>query len=375
MLTEKDKLRFSRQIQLPEMGEKGQARLKQARVLVIGAGGLGCAVLHYLAAAGVGTIGIVDDDLIELSNLQRQVLYAESDLGKPKALVAAERIQGFNSGIRMRAYAERFLPVNAAEIASEYEIVVDCSDNFGTRYLINDVCTLLKLPMVYGSIHRYEGQVSVFNFPPGEISAVNYRSLYPEMPEDNSVNTCEQTGVLGVLPGMIGTMQAGEVIKIITGIGMPLSGKLLLLNSLSMQTNILEIENNPDAQFSWPQSLEELKTRMYFSDCHTNSFMKEITAEELHRFLQSGKQYRFLDVRQPGEWPEADGIIDLQIPLPLLEKECDKISRDVEVVVYCKSGDRSEKAIEILSAKYQFDNLIKLKGGAEEWVNYIESIE
>lgn len=374
MLSEKDKQRYARQIKLPEMGVSGQEKLLNARVLVVGAGGLGCPVLQYLAAAGVGFLGIVDDDIVDLSNLQRQVLYTEYDIGEFKAKCAAQKLSEINSTLDIRAYSERLIPENAERLISQVDLVVDCSDNFNTRYLINDACRILSKPWVYAGIHKYEGQISVFNYSSRVKPEFSYRTLFPTPSDDQSKNTCEETGVLGVLPGIIGVLQATEVLKIITGIGEVLKGKLLVFNSLTMQSQIIDLADSLTESTSGPATMDELVSTKYSNECNPESEMKEITVEELQQWIDSGKPIRFLDVRQPGEWPEAEGIIDLQIPLPLVEKESTQISRDVDVVVYCNSGQRSERAIELLTEKHQFNNLIKLVGGVEEWVSFREKL-
>lgn len=374
MLSKLDLSRYARQISLSEVGVSGQDKISGARVLVVGAGGLGCPVLQYLAAAGVGTLGIIDDDVVDISNLHRQVLYRDSDIGKSKAEQAAKHLLELNPTIQCKSYPERLMPENIERIISNFDIVVDCSDNARTRYLCDDACRLLSKPLVYGAIHKYEGQVSVFSYPVGASQAFTYRSLFPFTSNGEDMNSCEEHGVLGVLPGLIGTLQAAEVIKIITGIGDVLNGKLLVFNVLNMQSEIMRFQISSSAKNSGPVSIDELRKTDYLFNCNNQENMKEVTVEELHQWLQAGKELRFLDVRQPGEWPEAEGIIDLQIPLPLVEKEFGQIDRNADVIVYCKSGDRSQKAIEILSEKFEFNNLIKLKGGVEEWINFRESL-
>lgn len=374
MLSKMELSRYARQISLSEIGVSGQEKISASRVLVVGAGGLGCPVLQYLAGAGVGILGIIDDDVVDISNLHRQVLYRDSDIGKSKAEQAAKHLLELNPTIQCKSYTERLVPENIERIFSNYDIVVDCSDNTRTRYLCDDACRLLGKPLVYGAIYKYEGQVSVFSFPIGASQAFTYRSLFPFTPNGDDMNSCEEHGVLGVLPGLIGTIQAVEVMKIITGIGDVLNGKILVFNVLNMQSEIMNIQFSSSAKDSGPVSIEELRNADYLFNCNNQKNMKEVTVEELHQWLQDGKALRFLDVRQPGEWPEAEGIIDLQIPLPLVEKEFGQIDRNADVIVYCKSGDRSQKAIEILSEKFEFNNLIKLKGGVEEWINFRESL-
>src|ERR1035437_2494874 len=236
-MTTEEKRRYARHIILPEIGLEGQQKLKQAKVLVVGAGGLGCPVLQYLTAAGVGTLGIIDFDTVDESNLQRQVLYSTEDIGKHKAAIAKEKLEKQNPDINLVSHVAHLTSANALEIISQYDIVVDGSDNFATRYLVNDACVILNKVLVFGSIFKFEGQVSVFNYKGGP----TYRCLYPEAPAEGDVPNCAEIGVLGVLPGIVGTLQANEVIKIITGIGDILSGKLLTLDALTMQFNTFTI--------------------------------------------------------------------------------------------------------------------------------------
>lgn len=235
-------MRYDKQIALPEVGETGQRKLAEAKVLVVGAGGLGCPALQYLAAAGIGTIGIVDGDVVNETNLHRQVLYNNSDVGKPKVEVAAERLKNLNSQIEINTFSEFLTAANALDIVANYDLIVDATDNFAARYRINDVCVKLNKPFVYGAIHRFEGQVSVFNYKGGP----TYRCLFPDKPAENQIPNCNETGVLGVLPGIIGTHQATEVLKIIIGIGEVLSGKLMTLNLLTNSTRTFEFSRNDE---------------------------------------------------------------------------------------------------------------------------------
>lgn len=268
MLTNQEKARYSRHLALAEIGVNGQGKLKSATVLVVGAGGLGAPVLQYLAAAGVGTIGIIDDDFISESNLQRQVIYRESDFGKPKSIVASKHLKALNSYIRITAYTDRLKSINVVEIFRPYDIIVDCTDNFGTRYLINDACFLLKKPMIYGSIHKFQGQVSVFHYPTdANTSPPTYRCLYPSPPKPSTIQNCAEIGVLGVLPGIIGTMQANEAIKLITGIGDVLAGKLFVFDALTMKSTLVGFAKNPESDSLMPKTVEELESRNYIFDC------------------------------------------------------------------------------------------------------------
>lgn len=369
MLNEKEKYRYSRHLLLKEIGLDGQLKLKQAKVLVVGAGGLGCPVLQYLAAAGIGTIGIIDFDVVDVTNLQRQVLFDETDVGKLKAVVAAEKLQKQNSHICIETYCEKLTTENVDDIFKPFNIVIDCTDNFSTRYLVNDACVLLGKPLVHGSIHRFQGQVSVFNYSVDEKLPVTYRCLFPSPPEDGAVLSCSEIGVLGVLPGIIGTLQATEAIKIISGIGKILSGRLLLFDALSMQSSIIEIERNPFVESITPSSFDALKKFDYSFQCKTEKVANEISVEKLQEWLKEKDGLQLLDVRNENELPEVEELSDLKIPLFDIENNISKISRKKKVVVFCKSGIRSAHAIELLTKKYSFGNLFNLKGGVEEWLN------
>ena len=346
-MTTEEKRRYARHIILPEIGLEGQQKLKQAKVLVVGAGGLGCPVLQYLTAAGVGTLGIIDFDTVDESNLQRQVLYSTEDIGKHKAAIAKEKLEKQNPYINLVSHVAHLTSANALEIISQYDIVVDGSDNFATRYLVNDACVILNKVLVFGSIFKFEGQVSVFNYKGG----ATYRCLYPEPPVEGDVPNCAEIGVLGVLPGIVGTLQATEVIKIITGIGEVLSGKLLTLDALTMQFNTFTITVNTKNK-----KIDKLID--YDSFCGT---VKEISVEELKQKIKSKEDFQLIDVREPKEY-QLKNIGGILIPLNELEKNLDKISREKEIVVYCASGVRSKKAMTILN-KNDFNNVFNLKNG------------
>lgn len=370
MLNKQDITRYNRHLLLSEIGEKGQWKLKQGKVLVVGAGGLGCPVLLYLTAAGVGTIGIIDFDTVEESNLQRQVLFGEEDIGKLKADVAAKKLRKQNSLITVVAYCQKLSVENVEEIFTQYDIIVDCTDNFSSRYLINDACVLLHKPMVYGSIHRFQGQVSVFNLGKNRSSSPTYRCLFPQPPLQASIPSCSEIGVLGVLPGIIGTIQATEVIKMVTGIGKLLSGRLLIIDALSMASSIIEIERNPLTEKNSPSSMEELKNTDYNFDCDATIPGNEMTVEELQEYVHGKKEIQLLDVRNKDELPLIEELYGLKFPLSEIENNIDKISRNKKVIVYCKTGKRSAMAIELLQNKFHFTNLYSLKGGIDEWMRF-----
>ena len=285
--------RFERQVMLPGFGPEGQAKLKQAAVLVIGAGGLGCPALLYLAAAGVGRICVVDGDVVALSNLNRQVLYGEKDLGKNKAETAVRYFQEKYNDIQWKAIPEFISVENAQELIFHYDVVVDGSDNFPTRYLVNDACVLLKKPLVFGAIYQHEGQVSVFNQGPG---ACNYRDLYPQQPTAEEIPNCAETGVLGVVPGIIGSLMALEVIKVLSGLGKPLVNKVLYFNSLNSQS--YEVEIQPSAGSAVPTSWSEFEQRKY--DLATEG-IAQLTWNDAMKLM--GQEVAFVDVRELGEMP------------------------------------------------------------------------
>lgn len=362
--------RYSRHLIIPEFNIEGQKKLKEARVLVVGTGGLGSPLLLYLVAAGVGNIGLVDFDVVDDSNLQRQVLFSVDDVGKPKVEMAKKRLEALNPHINFKTFNTRLTSDNALDIIREYDIVADGTDNFPTRYLVNDACVLLGKVNVYASIFRFEGQVSVFNYltKDGEFGP-NYRDLFPTPPPPGMVPSCAEGGVLGVLPGIIGSLQANEVIKIISGIGEPLSGRLFLFDALAFDTRVMKIRKNPDTP-----PIEKLIDYEYFCGLgETNNkeeMVKEITVEELETLKNSKEDFQLIDVRESYEKDIADIGGEL-IPLGTIEDNVDKIRKDVKVVVYCRSGARSANAIRALE-QYDLDNLYNLAGGILAWADDID---
>lgn len=347
-LSPEENKQYNRHLILNEIGKSGQLKLKQARVLVIGAGGLGCPILQYLTAAGVGTIGVIDHDIIDQSNLQRQILYSHDDIGNYKAEVAAHKLSGLNPFVEFEIYLQKVTSEIAIELFSRYDIIVDGSDNFPTRYLVNDAAVLTNKPVVFGSIFKFEGQVSVFNYQNGP----TYRCLYPNPPKPNEVPNCSEIGVLGVLPGIIGSLQANEVLKMICSIGEVLSGKLLTYNALSMQQMVLGIEKDESIQ------LKQLDTDYDFF-CGLPKRNLVITKAELERSLE---QYNLLDVRE--DYERGDYNIGGQhIPLGQLAERFSEVSQEKDLVVYCKAGVRSKMAIDILKDKGFIKQLVNLKGG------------
>ena len=370
MLSKEEIARYNRHLILPDFGVSCQEKLKRAKVLVIGAGGLGSPVLLYLTSAGVGEIGIIDFDVVDESNLQRQIVFSQNDVGKPKAEVAAAKLAQQNPHVKFNVYPMRLQNKNALEIISHYDVVVDGSDNFATRYLVNDACVLLNKPLVYGAVYKFEGQVSVFNY---NTAGPTYRCLFPIPPAAGSVANCSEIGVLGILPGIVGTLQATEAIKIITGIGEVLSGKILLIDALRMNFSFIELNRNENV---WKEMIpatpaEFLKTDYdYFCGSKTEvPEVKKITVAELLKINEDNNDLQFLDVREPGEVPQVDELKELRIPLANIQKRANEISRTKKVIVICKSGIRSRNAIEQLEKEFGFTNLYNLEGGVMEWIN------
>ncbi|MCD9019727.1 molybdopterin-synthase adenylyltransferase MoeB [Fulvivirgaceae bacterium QH1ED-6-2] len=377
-LTNEEIKRYGRHLVLEEFGINGQQSLKRARVLVVGAGGLGSPSLLYLAAAGVGTLGIADFDTVDLSNLQRQVLFTTDDIGRNKAMAAAERLQRLNPTITLHTHTTRITAANALELIAAYDVVLDGTDNFPTRYLLNDACVLLDKPLVYGSILRFEGQLAVFNwrYADGHYSA-NYRDLFPVPPDPASVPNCEQAGVLGVLPGMIGSMQANEVIKIISGVGEPLADRLLLLESTTMRQQVIRIKPQGtrgsikhllDYDEFCGISADKSKSLDVNNQEHT---MKEVTVQELKEMIDSGADFQLIDVREPHEFD----ICNLQgelIPQADVPHSVDRISKDKKVVIHCRSGARSGNMVQWLEKNHGFTNLYNLQGGILAWAREID---
>lgn len=356
MLSKEEINRYSRHIVLPEIGADGQEKIKNAKVLVIGAGGLGCPVLQYITAAGIGEIGIVDNDVVEESNLQRQILFSIHDIGKSKAEIARQKLSLLNPFCKFRDANSRLTSRNALEIIKDYDLVIDGSDNFPTRYLVNDACVMLNKPLVFGSIFKFEGQVSVFNYKNGP----TYRCLFPQPPQDSP--NCEEIGVLGALPGIIGTIMANEALKIVLGIGEVLSGKLFVLDALSMSAQIISFEKNPINLL-----IEKLIDYELFCSSHNEKVVSgEITSVELKKMIDSKEDFQLIDVREKSEYLLSN-IKGENIPLGTIERNISKISRDKKVVIHCKSGVRSRKAINLLGQKYGFTNLYNLTGGIDAW--------
>lgn len=356
--------RYNRHIIIPGFGLEAQQKLKAARVLVVGSGGLGSPALLYLAAAGVGTIGIVDFDTVDDSNLQRQVLFGQEDVGRKKAEAAKDRLTSLNPHIRVVLHDARLHAGNALDIVKDYDVVADGTDNFPTRYLVNDACVLLNKPNVYASIFQFEGQVSVFNYTnaAGE-TGPNYRDLYPAPPPPGLVPSCAEGGVLGVLPGIIGSMQANEVIKVVTGIGEPLSGRLFIFDALNFETRTFRVKRRDDNPLNGKNpTITQLIDYEFFCGIKEERPVKEITVQELQEWRLRGEKFQLIDVREPAEY-EAANLGAPLIPLATVAANAGRFARDIKVVVHCRSGVRSARAIRELEDAFGFDNLYNLKGG------------
>lgn len=344
----KESARYNRQTILPEIGEEGQHKLSKSKVLVIGAGGLGAAILPYLAGAGVGEIGIVDDDIIDVSNLHRQVIYKTSTVGKSKAEEAKLMISELNTEIKVNAFSEKLSGKNAISLFEKYDIIVDATDNISIKYLINDACLATNKPMVYGSIFRFQGQVSVFNYQNGP----TYRCLYPD--ENSNAANCEDAGVIGVSVGIIGMFQANEVLKMILGIGEVLSGKILVYNILNNEQQKYDFEKNSNLEIT----KEDFERKYNSAENQIEEVKFELLLDEIEN-----DEVLFLDVRNEDEVPKIKLKNSIQIPLMNLENEIKKLNSDQTIYVFCQSGIRSKIAAELLQ-KHHFKNIKSIAGGA-----------
>jgi molybdopterin/thiamine biosynthesis adenylyltransferase/rhodanese-related sulfurtransferase/molybdopterin converting factor small subunit len=367
--------RYSRHLIMPEVGLEGQKKLKAARVLAIGAGGLGSPLSVYLAAAGIGTIGLVDDDVVDDSNLQRQILYGVSSVGRPKLQAATERLRDMNPNVRVIPHETRLTSENALEIFRDYDIVADGTDNFPTRYLVNDACVLTGKPNVYASIFRFEGQASVFWAEKGPC----YRCLYTEPPPPGLVPSCAEGGVLGILPGLLGVIQATETVKLVLGSGDPLIGRLLLVDALSMRFRELKLRKNPDCVVCGPNpSITKLIDYEQFCGIPQEEArmaqqgrIPEVTVQELNAMRRRGADFVLVDVREPHEIAICSFPESVKIPLGTLPQNLNKLSTADEIVVHCKMGGRSAKAVQFLQ-EAGFRKVKNLAGGIDRWAQEIE---
>jgi sulfur-carrier protein adenylyltransferase/sulfurtransferase len=372
-LSKEEIQRYSRHLIMPEVGMDGQLKLKAAKVLCIGTGGLGAPLGQYLAAAGVGRIGLVDFDKVDLTNLQRQILFSTEDVGRPKIEAAAERLRGLNPDIQIDTFETMLTSANALDILKEYDAIVDGTDNFATRYLVNDACVLLGKPNVYGSIFRFEGQASVFGYPGGPC----YRCLYPEPPPPGLVPSCAEGGVLGVLPGIVGSIQAAETLKLIIGKGEPLVGRLLLFDALSMRFRELKLRKNPECPVCGAHPTVT-KLIDYAEFCGVRgeeapapvSKVPEITPRELKARLDRGDDLFILDVREPHEY-QICNIGGYLIPLGDLSRRVSELDSSREIVAHCRSGKRSAEASDFLR-QAGFRKVLNLKGGILAWSDEVD---
>jgi adenylyltransferase/sulfurtransferase len=374
-LTADELSRYSRHLILPEVGTEGQRKLKAARVLCVGAGGLGSPLALYLAAAGVGTLGLVDFDVVDASNLQRQIIHSTADIGRKKLDSAEEKLKALNPALNVVKHETLLSSANALEILKDYDVVADGTDNFPTRYLVNDACVLLRKPNAYGSIFRFEGQASVFATEEGPC----YRCLYPEPPPPGLVPSCAEGGVLGILPGLVGVIQATEVIKLILGNGEPLIGRLLLIDALKMRFRELKLRKNPECpvcglhptvtklidyqQFCGikPESSEEQKVK---------NGIPQLSVKELKKRIDAGEDLFLLDVREPFEY-QISNIGGTLIPQNDVPQRLSEIDRSREIIVQCKSGGRSQKIAEFLKQS-GYPNVVNLAGGILAWADQID---
>jgi adenylyltransferase/sulfurtransferase len=374
-LSRQELLRYSRHLIMPEVGLRGQRKIKAARVLCVGAGGLGSPLAIYLAAAGVGTLGLVDFDVVDESNLQRQILHGTGDVGRPKIESASERIRAINPNVRVVPFETRLSSENALEIFREFDIVADGTDNFPTRYLVNDACVMLGKPNVFASVFRFEGQASVFGTSAGPC----YRCLYPEPPPPGLVPSCAEGGVLGILPGLLGVIQATEVLKLVLGAGSPLVGRLLLVDALAMSFRELKLRKDPRCVVCGPNptvtrliDYESFCGVVASGDPETGAAgPSAITVEELKRRIDDGEDFVLLDVREPHELEIAALPGAVNIPLRRLPESVNRLSTADDIVVFCKVGGRSAQAVDFLHS-VGFRKVRNLAGGIDRWARLID---
>ena len=364
--------RYSRHLILPEVGMEGQIKLKDAKVLLVGTGGLGAPMALYLAAAGVGTIGLVDFDVVDVSNLQRQVIHGSKDVGKKKIDSAAESMLDINPNLKIVKHEVALTSENALEIVKQYDLVADGTDNFPTRYLVNDACVLLNKPNVYGSIFRFEGQSSVFATDDGPC----YRCLYPEPPPPGLVPSCAEGGVLGILPGVVGLIQATEVVKIILGRGETLKGRLLLYDALNMKFRELKLRRNPECPSGRCTVVKELIDYQHFCGVTANPpepvpSLSDLDPKQVKAMIDSGEDFILVDVREPHEQQIASISKAILIPLGQLPNRLSELPKDAKIVCTCKSGMRSAKAVELLKLN-GYSRVQNMKGGILAWSDQVD---
>ncbi len=367
MLTKEELQYYDRQILLEPIGRTGQEKLKLSKVLIVGAGGLGCPALRYLASAGIGTLGVVDFDEVSISNLHRQILFDFDDVKNNKAVVAIEKLKKVNPFLNYIAYPIRLTTENILEIIEGYDIIVDCTDNYESRFLINDACVLTDKPLIYGSIFKFEAQISVFNWENGP----TYRCLFKDFPSNESTADCNSSGVVGVLPGIVGLYQSNEVLKMILGIGEVLSGKLMIYNSLNNQVTYFNLSKSNENLYDVLLSERKLIPEKYIRSCSLSNDIYEVDYKNINL-----RDYQIVDVREPFEMPLLESDIIINIPLSELTESYSQINKEGSVLLFCKSGIRSMKALEILRDQFGYTNIKSLKGGiTEEMINKLLEIE
>jgi sulfur-carrier protein adenylyltransferase/sulfurtransferase len=369
-LSNGETIRYSRHLMMPEVTAEGQRRLKAARILCIGAGGLGSPAALYLAAVGVGTIGIVDFDEVDLSNLQRQILHGTKDIGRSKLESARDRLRDINPEIEIDLHECRFSSENASQLVTQYDLVVDGSDNFPTRYLSNDVCVFARKPNVYGSVFRFEGQTTVFA---PHLGGPCYRCLFPEPPPPDSVPNCAQAGVLGVLPGIIGMLQAIETIKLIVGIGEPLVGRLLHFDALKVKFRELNLRHDPECPVCGenPTIFSPIDYDQ-FCGARDEAAIPTMSAHELKRKMVARERFELIDVREAFEYEIARINGAKLIPLGEIAERVDELPRERPIIVHCHSGQRSAQAVRLLQQR-GFDKVYNLEGGIDAWSDQVDS--
>ncbi|MGY4103114.1 adenylyltransferase/sulfurtransferase MoeZ [Nocardia sp. R16R-3T] len=372
-LTKDEIARYSRHLIIPDLGVDGQKRLKNAKVLVIGAGGLGSPALLYLAAAGVGTLGVVEFDEVDASNLQRQIIHGESDIGRPKADSARDSILEINSGIDVRLHKIRLEPENAVELFAEYDLIVDGTDNFATRYLVNDAAVLAGKPYVWGSIYRFEGQVSVFWEDAPDGRGINYRDLYPEAPPPGMVPSCAEGGVLGVLCASIGSIMVTEAIKLIAGIGEPLLGRLMVYDALDMNYRTIKLRRDPERQPITELIDYEAFCGVVSEEGQAAAAGSTITARELKELLDAGKEIELIDVREPVEWDivHIEGAKLIPKDRFLSGEALSDLPQNRPIVLHCKTGIRSAEVLAVLKSA-GFSDASHVQGGIVAWANQVD---
>ena len=372
--------RYSRHLIIPEFNIEGQKKLKHARVLVVGTGGLGAPLLLYLTAAGVGTIGIVDFDIVDYSNLQRQVLFTTADVGRPKVEAARERLSALNPFVQFEVFNTRLDSTNALDIISQFDIVADGTDNFPTRYLVNDACVLAGKVNVFASIFRFEGQASVFNYLYADGSrGPNYRDLFPTPPPPGLVPSCAEGGVIGVLPGILGSLQANEVIKVVSGVGEPLAGRFFQFDAAEFKTRIFKISKDPENPLTGQNPTQtELIDYEFFCGINPNHTTMsnhdskgQLSVTTLNDWIKSGKDFQLIDVREPYEF-EIANIGGTLIPKGEILKHLEKIDPHKDVAFLCRSGKRSQDVIDLLQKEYGLKNLYNIAGGILAWADEID---